>query len=207
MHAWRTQSHGKQLWQPMIAICPHLLAGVKVGAQADAQQRQVAPRGEEVTCRSRETGAGGLRWQEAAPVTHASSARPRTSFQVARLCDLANDRQTCSRAQQDLSRVHRHTRRARLRRCCCTVLLPQRTQFLQAELHERHLKVALRAAEAPHNNSAARGDLLVARVHQVGQRLKRVAGSQTCGSTDAKEGGRQSWCGHECRWPWRTQVP
>jgi hypothetical protein len=52
------------------------------------------------------------------------------------------------------------------------------TQLPEAVLHELHLLLPLLAAQAAHHNALAGGDLLVTRVHQVGQGLKRVAGSQ-----------------------------
>jgi len=56
---------------------------------------------------------------------------------------------------------------------CCV-----RTQLPEAVLHELHLLLSLLAAQAAHHDALAGGDLLVARVHQIGQRLKGVAGSQ-----------------------------
>jgi hypothetical protein len=55
------------------------------------------------------------------------------------------------------------------------------TQFLQAEAHEVDLQVALGRAQAPHDDAPAGGDLLVPRVHQVGQRLEGVGGVEACG--------------------------
>jgi hypothetical protein len=52
------------------------------------------------------------------------------------------------------------------------------TQLPEAVLHEFHLLLPLLAAQPAHHDALAGGDLLVTRVHQVGQGLKRVAGSQ-----------------------------
>lgn len=61
---------------------------------------------------------------------------------------------------------------------CCAVPCCVLTQLPEAVLHEFHLLLSLLAAQAAHHYALAGGDLLVARVHQVGQRLKRIAGSQ-----------------------------
>ena len=52
------------------------------------------------------------------------------------------------------------------------------TQLLKAEAHDLHLQLALAAAQAPHDDALAGGDLLVPRVHQVGQGLEGVGGAQ-----------------------------
>ena len=76
------------------------------------------------------------------------------------------------------------------------------TQLLQAELHERHLQVALRGAQAPHHDALAGGDLLVARVHQVAQGLKAVGGIQACREGVAVERGKNGSSG-PC---WRLEA-
>lgn len=78
-----------------------------------------------------------------------------------------------------------------------------RTQLGEAELHEGHLQVALRAAQAAHHDAAARCDLLVAGVHQVGQRLDVVGGGEACGARgweelEDVEWRRVVWSGVAC---------
>jgi hypothetical protein len=73
-----------------------------------------------------------------------------------------------SRCYSSLPHFHKKTKQTQ------TQTTTTRTELVEAEAHQLHLALALLAAQPRHHDAFARCNLLVARVHEVGQRLERV---------------------------------